>query len=86
LQELAELIDQNEQSNREEVLGVIMLLVYCEVVSASSPNENLAGLIMLARSTRKFQYRQWALEKRDDCDGGWTSSKYSDEPFLGTSK
>jgi hypothetical protein len=54
LQELAELIDQNEQANREEVLGVIVLLVYCEVVSAASFNENLAGLIMLGRPTRKF--------------------------------
>ena len=33
LQGLAKLIDQNEQSNREEVLGAIMLLVYYEVVS-----------------------------------------------------
>lgn len=33
LQGLAQLIDQNEQANREEVLGAIMLLVYYEVVS-----------------------------------------------------
>jgi len=33
LQGLAQLIEQNEQSNREEVLGAIMLLVYYEVVS-----------------------------------------------------
>ena len=32
LQGLAKLIDQNEQSSREEVLGAIMLLVYYEVV------------------------------------------------------
>ena len=33
LQGLAQLIEQNEQANREEVLGAIMLLVYYEVVS-----------------------------------------------------
>lgn len=33
LQGLAQLIDQNEQANKEEVLGAIMLLVYYEVVS-----------------------------------------------------
>ena len=35
LQGLAQLIDQNEQANREEVLGAIMLLVYYEVVSST---------------------------------------------------
>jgi len=33
LQGLAQLIEQNEHANREEVLGAIMLLVYYEVVS-----------------------------------------------------
>lgn len=33
LQGLAQLIEQNDQSRREEVLGAIMLLVYYEVVS-----------------------------------------------------
>lgn len=32
LQGLAQLIEQNEHANREEVLGAIMLLVYYEVV------------------------------------------------------
>lgn len=35
LQGLAKLIEQNEQSNTEEILGAIMLLVYYEVVSRS---------------------------------------------------
>lgn len=35
LQGLAMLIEQNEQANKEEVLGAIMLLVYYEVVSIS---------------------------------------------------
>jgi hypothetical protein len=35
LQGLAQLIDQNDQANREEILGAIMLLVYYEVVSFS---------------------------------------------------
>jgi hypothetical protein len=34
LQGLAQLIDQHEQSQREEILGAIMLLVYYEVVSS----------------------------------------------------
>lgn len=33
LQGLAKLIDQNDQANRDEILGAIMLLVYYEVVS-----------------------------------------------------
>jgi hypothetical protein len=33
LQGLAKLIEQNDQRNKEEVLGAIMLLVYYEVVS-----------------------------------------------------
>jgi hypothetical protein len=36
LQGLARLIDQNDESNREEVLGAIMLLVYYEVVSCQA--------------------------------------------------
>jgi hypothetical protein len=36
LQGLAQLIEQNEQAHREEILGAIMLLVYYEVVSLIS--------------------------------------------------
>ena len=35
LQGLAQLIDQNDQASREEILGAIMLLVYYEVVSST---------------------------------------------------
>jgi hypothetical protein len=43
LQGLAQLIEQNQHANREEVLGAIMLLVYYEVVSFgnSSPTHSL---------------------------------------------
>jgi hypothetical protein len=37
LQGLAQLIEQNESANREEVLGAIMLLVYYEVVGSKQP-------------------------------------------------
>jgi hypothetical protein len=37
LQGLAQLIEQNECANREEVLGAIMLLVYYEVVGSKEP-------------------------------------------------
>lgn len=39
LQGLAHLIEKNDQSSREEVLGAIMLLVYYEVVSCSGPRQ-----------------------------------------------
>ena len=39
LQGLAQLIDQNEQAHREEILGAIMLLVYYEVVSLTPRGE-----------------------------------------------
>lgn len=50
LQGLAKQIEQNEPSNREEVLGAIMLLVYYEVVS-EIPTYGRSLLTVLARST-----------------------------------
>jgi hypothetical protein len=41
LQGLAQLIEQNDQVNREEILGAIMLLVYYEVVSLPALNINV---------------------------------------------
>lgn len=41
LQGLAQLIDQGEQANKEEVLSTIMLLVYYEAVSFPSSGRNL---------------------------------------------
>lgn len=52
LQGLAQLIDQNEQANRDEILGAIMLLVYYEVVSGSIVKIDYHLLTLLARSAR----------------------------------
>jgi hypothetical protein len=41
LQGLAQLIDQGDQANKEEVLSTIMLLVYYEAVSFPSSRRNL---------------------------------------------
>lgn len=56
LQGLAKLIQQNDQANREEILGAIMLLVYYEVVSNITPGLIIVAQIdhVLARTTRKF--------------------------------
>lgn len=47
---------QNDQANREEILGAIMLLVYYEVVSNITPGLIIVAQIdhVLARTTRKF--------------------------------
>lgn len=54
LQGLAQLIDQNEQSNREEVLGAIMLLVYYEVLvqrgNSNIVTGHLKGAMTIMRS------------------------------------
>ena len=44
LQGLAQLIDQGEQANKEEVLSTIMLLLYYEAVSFPSSRRNLRTL------------------------------------------
>ncbi|TVY84859.1 L-arabinose-responsive transcription regulator ARA1 [Lachnellula suecica] len=54
LQGLAQLIDQNDQSKREEVLGAIMLLVYYEVLvqrgSSNIVNGHLKGAMTIMKS------------------------------------
>lgn len=54
LQGLARLIEQNEQSNREEVLGAIMLLVYYEVLvqrdNSNIVNSHLKGAMTIMKS------------------------------------
>lgn len=54
LQGLAVLIDQNDASNREEILGAIMLLVYYEVLvqrgNSNIVNEHLKGAMTLMKT------------------------------------
>ncbi|KAJ5046818.1 uncharacterized protein L3040_004043 [Drepanopeziza brunnea f. sp. 'multigermtubi'] len=54
LQGLANLIEQNDQSNREEVLGAIMLLVYYEVLvqrgDSNIVNGHLKGAMTIMKS------------------------------------
>ncbi|KAH8668277.1 fungal-specific transcription factor domain-containing protein [Tricladium varicosporioides] len=54
LQGLAQLINQNEESNREEVLGAIMLLVYYEVLvqrgNSNIVNGHLKGAMTVLKS------------------------------------
>ncbi|KUJ21649.1 uncharacterized protein LY89DRAFT_608045 [Mollisia scopiformis] len=58
LQGLARLIEQNEESNREEVLGAIMLLVYYEVLvqkgSSNIVNGHLKGAMTIMKSGRQI--------------------------------
>jgi hypothetical protein len=58
LRGLANLIDQGDRANREEVLGAIMLLVYYEVVSLGSPNRAAQKLNLdIACPTERIQHR-----------------------------
>ncbi|KAF4627542.1 hypothetical protein G7Y89_g10611 [Cudoniella acicularis] len=54
LQGLAQLIDQNDEANREEILGAIMLLVYYEVLvqrgSSNIVNGHLKGAMTIMKS------------------------------------
>ncbi|KAI9701102.1 MAG: hypothetical protein M1836_001771 [Candelina mexicana] len=55
LQGLARIIADNDKSNRDEVLGVIMLLVYYEVIQSGSSivlNSHLRGALSIMRGRR----------------------------------
>jgi hypothetical protein len=52
LQGLAQVIDQNEQAHREEILGAIMLLVYYEVVSFT-PRERKKQILIHGSWSKK---------------------------------
>ncbi len=55
LQGLARIISQNDKSNRDEVLGVIMLLVYYEVIQSGSSivlDSHLRGALSIMRGQR----------------------------------
>jgi hypothetical protein len=83
IQGLAQLIQQNKQANREEILGAIMLLVYYEVVISS-----IQGIItvahtdhVLACATRQCKHCAWSPQRRNDHHGLQAARTFSDKPI-----
>lgn len=66
---LARLIDHQERSSTEDVLGAIMLLVYYEAVGEHLYMEHFRNTNQpTARPTRQLQYGHRPLKRRNDCN------------------